>query len=197
MYLKDAPRLERDGDKTRIVIPVHSFKDVPELNKFIEDASAIWADGKEDLQFSLTIEKAKKRRSLNANAYYWQLLNKVALEMNLPATEAHNLNLAQIGIPWLVGGERAWVLQPDTDWWRELINFHFAPSDMTDTDDAGEVKRWFYLLKPSHLMDRQEMSVLINKTVEDAKALGIETLTPDELNRMLSTWKGDLNDGIQ
>ena len=36
--------------------------------------------------------------------------------------------------------------------------------------------------------DSAEMSVFINGIIEEAKELGIETLPPDELERMMTQW---------
>ena len=45
-------------------------------------------------------------------------------------------------------------------------------------------------LRGSHTYNTAEMARLIDGTVDEAKALGIETLTPAELERMKSTWTG-------
>ena len=37
----------------------------------------------------------------------------------------------------------------------------------------------------------EEMARLIDHTVDEAQALGIETMTPDELEHMKQTWKGE------
>jgi hypothetical protein len=46
------------------------------------------------------------------------------------------------------------------------------------------------LYKGSHLYDTKEMSRLIDYIVEEAKDLGIETMTPDDVARMKASWKG-------
>ena len=42
----------------------------------------------------------------------------------------------------------------------------------------------------SSTYNTEQMSRLINLVVEDCKAQGVETMTPDEINRMLSLWGG-------
>lgn len=49
--------------------------------------------------------------------------------------------------------------------------------------------RTYALLRGSHTFNREEMSRLIDTAVEGAKALGIETMTPDELKRMMEAYK--------
>ena len=43
-------------------------------------------------------------------------------------------------------------------------------------------------MRGSHTFDSAEMSRLITATVDEAKELGIETMTPDEIARMNALW---------
>ena len=52
-----------------------------------------------------------------------------------------------------------------------------------------EAAATFYkVYRGSHTYDTKEMSALIDGTVADAKELGIETATPNELMRMKQEW---------
>jgi hypothetical protein len=42
----------------------------------------------------------------------------------------------------------------------------------------------YTVVRGSHTYNTKEMSILIDGTVQEAKALGIETLTPDELLKL-------------
>ena len=64
---------------------------------------------------------------------------------------------------------------------------HFAPTSQRKTGTDGMVYRAWKLLKPSHTYDSKEMSVLIDGIVSEAKDLGIETLPPSELERMMQS----------
>ena len=44
------------------------------------------------------------------------------------------------------------------------------------------------MMRGSHTYDTKEMSRLIDGAVFEAQALGIETLPPDELERMKQQW---------
>ena len=54
--------------------------------------------------------------------------------------------------------------------------------------DNGKLYRVYVVMRGSHTYDTKEMSRLIDGTVQEAKEHGIETLPPDELERMMSTW---------
>lgn len=48
---------------------------------------------------------------------------------------------------------------------------------------------FYRLMRGSHTYDSREMSELIKGTIQEAEDLGIETLTPRELEQMLGKWK--------
>ena len=50
------------------------------------------------------------------------------------------------------------------------------------------VATFYKVYRGSHTYDTKEMSALIDGTVADAKELGIETATPNELMRMKQEW---------
>ena len=188
MRLAGNPRVEPLYKTDNLVIPCVKGS-VSELCRLIESVGQI--DDKRN--YIVTIEPEKRRRTLTANAYYWQLVKKIAIPVNgqtyMAETELHNRNLAQVGIPWEdEEGHRQWVLLKDNEWWLKQHETHFCPSDKTATV-SGQVFRWFYLLLPSHLMDKSEMSRLIDYVVEDARSIGIETLPPDEIERLKQLWK--------
>ena len=54
-------------------------------------------------------------------------------------------------------------------------------------DENGLAMYLFY--KRTRDLNKEEMSRLIEGTVSEAKALNIETLTPDELARMMNRYK--------
>ena len=47
------------------------------------------------------------------------------------------------------------------------------------------------LYKGSSIYDREEMRYLIDYIVDEAHYLGIETMTPDEIERLKILWGGD------
>ncbi len=47
------------------------------------------------------------------------------------------------------------------------------------------------VIRGSHTYDNKEMSALIDGTVEDAKEMGIETLSPGEIERLKALWNSN------
>ena len=56
-------------------------------------------------------------------------------------------------------------------------------------EDNGVRKDKYLLYKHTHTLNSKEMARLIDGTVQDAKQLGIETKTPQQLAEMKSLWR--------
>ena len=130
----------------------------------------------------------KEKRSLNSNNYYWQLLEKLSVKTHTPKQEIHNINLRHVGQIERIDGKPISVLLPDTDETekRTLLadTYHLAPTRKTKVGTDGKNYRWYVMLRGSSDFNVAEMAALVDLAVQDAKAQGIETLTPNELERM-------------
>ena len=123
-------------------------------------------------QLDIVIKKHRKKRSLNANAYFHKLVDEIAKVLHSSHTEIHNKLISEYG-------------QIDTD----IESMHLRPTTATKVLDNGRLYRVYFVMRGSHTYDTAEMSKLIDGTVSEAKELGIETMTPDELERMKQMWK--------
>lgn len=138
-------------------------------------------------EYDITIKKRSKR-SLNANNYHWQLCEQIAKALKTSKYEAHNQLMIDYGTDWLDDeGKQVYVLMKDNDKYLRKETEHYRPTDAVE-DRKGTMYRWFVLLLPSHLMDSKQMSELIDGTVSEAQELGIDTRTPDEIERMKALW---------
>ena len=139
-------------------------------------------------EYDITIKKKRKQRSLNANNYHWQLCEQIAKATRASKYEIHNQLMIDYGTDWLdEDGKQIYVLMKDDDRYLRKETEHYRPTDAVE-DRKGTLYRWFVLLLPSHLMDSKQMSELIDGTVSEADELGIETRTPDEIERMKALW---------
>lgn len=127
----------------------------------------------------------KKRRSLSSNAYYWRLLEELAIESHVPKMKIHNLYLRQVGQTEKVGDKPVFMLLPDDDETEEQVllasTYHLAPRRETKEGTDGKRYRWYVMLRGSSTFSVKEMNMLVDLAVQDARAHGIEVLTPDEL----------------
>lgn len=135
------------------------------------------------------VELRTARRSLNANAYHWLLVGEIAGRMGLSKSEVHNMLLADYGVDWAdSNGELQMVALADGTPYQKNEKLHLRATSET-FEKGGTVYRWFILLLPSHLMDTQQMSRLIDGTVQEAQALGIRTEPDQRLAEMKKSWQ--------
>lgn len=138
-----------------------------------------------DKEVACEIKVYKERRSLSQNGYYWTLITQVAAHHDLMISTArlHNLLLRQHPRYWMINDSLVPVMIPDTEE-AEIRALEDSTVHMIPTSHAEDEKRKYYLLRGSSTYDTAEMSVLLDDLIEKAKELGINTLTPDELERM-------------
>ena len=135
----------------------------------------------------ITCKKVRGKRSLNANAYFHLLVGKIADKLHISKARAKNELLGRYGQRELTDkGQLIISVRSDIDL-MEREDIHCVSVGYGKVNDT-DFTHWA-VIKPSHTYDSMEMSALIDGTVEDAKELGIETMSPNEIERMKSLWK--------
>ena len=136
---------------------------------------------------SLTIKVGKhtKKRSLDANAYCWTLISKLAERLNIPKPDIYRQAIKEIGGNSDIVCVQDKAVQSLCDGWqRNGIGW------MTDTMPSKlEGCTNVVLYYGSSTYDTQQMSRLINLIVEDCKTQGIETKSKEELDSLLGQWR--------
>lgn len=187
MRLLETPAIDIGRDK----IILHIALDKAEKRAIQRVLDKIGTTGQPD-KFGVEIKRFRKKRSLDANSYYWVLVGEIAKAVGSTDAEIHNWLLMDYGEPERSSdGAPRCVLMPDGDYTRE-IEKHVRPTDLVERRD-GVLYRWYIEMKGSRYYDTREMARLIDGTVYEAKALGIETMTPAELARMKASWNAACN----
>lgn len=164
-----------DG-KPRVTFEVDSFDEIR---------------GMEEKELSIEITTRRNKRSLNANAYFHVLLGKIAEKLKISKQRAKNLLLAKYGQREILDdGPLIISILSNVDM-LEREDIHCVPVGYGEVN-GKDFTHWA-VLKPSHEYDTKEMAELIDGTIEDAKELGIETLSPAELERMKAAWQRNSN----
>lgn len=142
---------------------------------------------------SITVKKYRQRRSLNANAYYWKLVGDIAAALHEAQPVIHNRLLRSYGTLDTVEGENLMIFIPDTVEAENKVlmqeAYHLKPTSMSKVTEDGRVFRAYLVIKGSSSYDSQEMSRLIDGAVSEAKGMGLETLPPEELERMMAAYE--------
>lgn len=126
------------------------------------------------------IKEHKERRTLSQNAYYWKLITEVAKKQRHSVPYVHNTELRAARYARWFNDELVLVSIPDTDdaeaQVMEQMEYHLAPTNRREGD-----KRIYVMLRGSSEFNTAEMSHLLDLLIQDAQALGIDTMTPAEL----------------
>lgn len=141
--------------------------------------------GKEVL--SLEIKPYRKKRSLDANGYYWVLLTKLAKVMNTSNAEMHNLMLIHYGEPEIIEGKPIYMTVPDTEDAEKKVmqatEYHLMPTSQVRQGVDGVMYRTYKLLRGSSTYNTEEMARLIDGLITSCKEAGMTDAaiaTPDE-----------------
>ena len=149
----------------------------------------------QDKQLRITAKQWREKRSLDANAYYWVLIEKLAEALHIYKPRCHNLMLRRYGQNLTIDGHGAYIRIPDTEKAEEIAleasEWHIRPTSEVVRGNDGINYRTYVMLMGSSQYDTAEMSHLIDGLVDECKALGIETLPPDELARMMADYEAN------
>lgn len=158
-----------------------------------DDIGLEWDDLRKNEKLAFTVKPWKKKRSLDANAYYWQLVTKLADKLNISKPYLHNILLRRYGRPEVIDGQMVFLVLPDSEEGTkkadEAETYHIRPTSEVKTGKDGKLYRTYVMLRGSSTYDTAEMSALIDGLVSECKEQGIETIPPQELERMMEMYE--------
>ena len=138
-------------------------------------------------KLTLEIKKYKAKRSLDANAYYWVLLTKLARVLGMTNAEAHNMMLCWYGQLELFDEKAVCMTIPDTEESEKKVKnsseYHLRPTSQVREGNDGVMYRTYKLLRGSSTYNTEEMARLISGLIEQCKEAGIpdaEIASPNE-----------------
>lgn len=143
--------------------------------------------GLEGQDLTLEVKPRRTRRSQNANAYFHVLVGKIAEAVGISKARAKNTLLGKYGQREITEDGPLIISIISTVDMAEREDIHATPIGYGSAGGRDFVH--YAIIKPSHLYDTREMAHLIDGTIEDAKELGIQTLTPNEIERMKAAWQ--------
>lgn len=134
--------------------------------------------------YQVEIKERNTKRSLDANAYAWVLLDKLAEKTKISKIEIYRDLIKNIGGNSITGC----FLEKDyssieKDWQKNGIGW-VCESMPSKIDKCVTVI--FY--EGSSVYDTKQMSRLIELIVQECEQQGIETKTPEEINNLISLW---------
>lgn len=133
------------------------------------------------------IRQIRKKRSLDANAYCWVLLDKLAEALGVQKTELYRRYILEIGgVSDTYCGTPGAVKKLAQEWETNGLGYQ---ADVFRSKIPGCLNVTLYY--GSSAFDTAQMSRLIDAIAQDCLAIGIETKPEEEINALLSQWEGN------
>lgn len=134
--------------------------------------------------YTISIDRQKRKRSLNANAYMWQMCQKIAEKVGATKETVYRKNIREVGsfetVELISAGAARFIRR----WQANGLGCIAEP--LSERNGYTTIIAYY----GSSSYSTAEMSRLIEAVVEEAKTLGVETMTPLELDRLKAAWKG-------
>lgn len=164
-----------------LVVPIKSRRDaLKALNGYDEKK-----------RYICEIKEYREKRSLDANAYMWVLCTAISKELSkespVSKEDVYRRAVREGNCYYPVPVKDEAVEHYQKIWASNGIGWFAEIAYKSPTLDGYTTLHAYY---GSSEYDSKQMSDIVNVIVEEAGELGIETHTPDEINRLISLWGG-------
>jgi hypothetical protein len=129
-------------------------------------------------KLTIKIDKYREKRSLNANNYAWKLLTEIGNRTRQSKEDVYFLMLKRYGQSELISVMAHIPIG-------EYVKYCEKAGESTLN---GKLFKHYRVYKGSSEFDTKEMSIFIDGVVSEAKDLGIQTDTPDQIAKMKDLW---------
>lgn len=123
------------------------------------------------------IKEHKNKRSLDANGYCWVLCKKIADKLHITKEEVYRKNIKEMGKYEIFPIRNEAVETFINAWTGKGIGWICESLAKSKFDGFTNLIAYY----GSSVYDSKEMALLLDSIVQEAQALDIETLTPDEI----------------
>lgn len=132
---------------------------------------------------TVTLGPKRRKRSLDANAYLWVLCDQIAKSIRSTKEEVYRAAIKRVGVVDVIPMREDAAAEWCRRWRSRGIGW------VVETADAG-LDGWVEVLAywGSSTYSAAEMTRLLDDVIEEAKGLGIETATPEQLALMREEW---------
>lgn len=155
-------------NKPRITFEVNERNDFELLVDELKDKDKL----------SVEVKQYREMRSLNANAYAWKLIGEIADIVRAGKDEIYLKLLKRYGQSELISVLSHVPIGNYVKYYEEAGESKLNGKDFTH----------YRVYKGSSEFDTREMSIFIDGIVSEAKVLGIQTETPDQIAEMKARW---------
>lgn len=134
------------------------------------------------------LQEHKEKRSLDSNAYFHVLCDKLRQALNISFARCKNHLIADYGQIEYIGDEpMIYKTNAPEEYMMELETIH--SKCIRVSEENGKQIYFYRIYRGSHTYNSSEFSKLLQGTIEECKAQGIETATPEEIQKMQMLWE--------
>ena len=131
-----------------------------------------------DVKLSIKLDKYREKRSLNANNYAWKLMTEIGNRTRQSKEDVYFLMLKRYGQSEMISVMAHIPIG-------EYVKYCEEAGESTLN---GKLFKHYRVYKGSSEFDTKEMSIFIDGVVSEAKDLGINTDTPEQIAKMKDLW---------
>lgn len=142
-------------------------------------------DDLKDKELSIKITQYRKKRSLDANAYFWVLCGKLALKTRQNKTDIYKQLVREIGDNFVIVPIRNDAVNSWCENW-SVKGLGWICELLGDSKIEGYTNVCCYY--GSSTYNTEQMSALLDSVIFECKEQGIETMTPNEIERLKAMW---------
>ena len=151
----------------------------------INESSAVnEIDKLKDSKLSVKAVKYRQKRRLDANAYLWVICTKLAEVHQTSKDEIYEEMLQKYGVLYQDEEDNYIIVTLKADIDTSKLEGHWK---YYKSSEDCKFKSYLMIKGTSHY-NTSEMARFIDMVVQEAKEEGIETLPPEELERMKAAW---------
>ena len=127
-----------------------------------------------DKELEIELKEYKNQRSLNANSYYWSLMNILKDILGLPINELHLKMLEDYGQGTYIKVDRQAkeIIEKTVKYYKLL----------EETEEYAE----YLVLLGSSEMNTKQFSNLLNGVIQECENVGIPTLNKDDIYELMA-----------
>ena len=134
----------------------------------------------QDREKMFEVKPYRQKRSLNANAYAWVLINEMANRLRTSKDEVYQEMLKRYGQSKVISVLSEIDISRFVKYYEEIGKGHVEGKEFTH----------YRCFIGSSEYDSREMAILIDGIVDEAQELGIDTLPTTAVERMKALWQG-------
>lgn len=135
-------------------------------------------------EYTAEIKRKRQHRSLDANAYFWVLLDRLAAALQVKKTELYRHYIREVGGNCYHLALQDKAVETFRRHWESHGTGWVITTQPSKLDGCTTVCAYY----GSSEYDTEQMARLIDLVVQDCHQVGVETKSPEELASLMEQW---------